>query len=362
MDIDLNNAYFWYQNKSYGSLMTFPERNIGNNSSFIFTVLLTALLVFSGCEDESVPQLSTLEVTDITSKSAESGGNIIDDNGRSIIARGVCWSLETNPTISDKKTTDGVGNESYSSTLFGLNGSKTYYVRAYATNKLGTGYGNEISFQTAPSKINFAEWITYGNVADKEGNSYRTAKIGEQTWMAENLRATKYLDGNPIQNVTDINTWTGLNSGAYCVYNNNILNKNVYGVMYNWFAVGDQRKICPVGWHVPSDSEWTILTDFLGGKDIAGMKMKEAGLTHWASPNSGGSNLSGFTALPAGSRYSSIKDDFLGMGYYCTWWSSSENNLNNESAWFRSLSKFNIVVERNNYWKIVGFSVRCIQD
>jgi uncharacterized protein (TIGR02145 family) len=342
--------------------MTCLGSKILNNSLFLFAVMMAALSTFSGCEDEKVPQLGTSEVTNITSKSAESGGNTIDDNGRAIIARGVCWGLENDPTIEDKRTTDGVGTESYSSTLFGLNGSKTYYVRAYATNKIGTGYGNEISFQTAPSKTNFAEWITYGTVADQEGNSYRTVKIGEQTWMAENLRATKYQDGSPIQNITDLNKWIGLNYGAYCFYNNDILNKNVYGAMYNWFVVGDQRKICPVGWHVPSDSEWTALTDFLGGKDIAGLKLKEVGLTHWASPNSGASNLSGFTALPAGSRYSSIKDDFLGMGFYCTWWSSSENNLNNESAWFRSLSKFNIVVERNNYWKIVGYSVRCIKD
>jgi uncharacterized protein (TIGR02145 family) len=180
--------------------------------------------------------------------------------------------------------------------------------------------------------------------------------------MAENLRATKYQDGSPIPNVKNLNNWISLNYGAYCLYNNDTLNKNVYGAMYNWFVVGDKRKICPVGWHVPSDSEWTKLTDFLGGKDIAGMKMKEAGLMHWASPNSGASNLSGFTALPAGSRYSSIRDDFLGLGYYCTWWSSSENSLDSESAWYRSLSKFNIIVERNTYWKIVGYSVRCIRD
>jgi len=342
--------------------MTCLGRYIGSNSLFLFTAIIAALSTFSGCEVENVPQLTTKEVTKITAKSAESGGNIMDDNGRAISVRGVCWSTETNPTIEDKRTTDGVGNESYSSTLFGLNGSKIYYVRAYATNKTGTGYGNEISFQTAPAKINYAEWIIYGSVADKEGNHYKTVKIGEQTWMAENLRAIKYQDGSPIPNVTDLKKWTGLNYAAYCLYNNDSLNKNVYGAMYNWFAIGDQRRICPVGWHVPSDSEWTRLTDYLGGKDIAGMKMKEAGLTHWASPNSGASNLSGFTALPAGSRYSSIRDDFLGLGYYSTWWSSSENNLDSESAWFRSLSKFNIVVERNTYWKIVGYSVRCILD
>ncbi len=203
--------------------MTCMERNIWNNSLFLSAIMIATLLTFSGCEDETVPQVRTIEVTNITAKSAESGGNIIDDNGRAIIARGVCWSLESNPTVEDKRTTEGVGNGIFPSTLFGLNGGKTYYVRAYATNKIGTGYGNEISFQTAPSKINFAEWITYGTIADQEGNSYRTVKIGEQTWMAENLRATQYQDGSPIENVTDLTTWTGLNYGAYCLYNNDIL-------------------------------------------------------------------------------------------------------------------------------------------
>ena len=329
---------------------------------FRITGIILLLFLIHSCKKEEVPTLTTSGIVNITGITATSGGTIIDEGSATIISRGVCWSTGLTPTITDNKTYDGEGAGTYISNLTRLYGATTYYVRAYATNKIGTGYGNEINFQTAPYKINFSGLVTYGNITDQDGNIYRTVKIGEQTWMAENLRATHYLDGSSIPSVNNLNAWTGLNNGAYCFYNNDTLNKNVYGALYNWYAVGDQRKICPTGWHIPSDAEWTKLTDFLGGSNIAGMKIKEVGLTHWASPNLGATNQSGFTALPAGSRYSSIKDDFLGMGYYSMWWSSSENNSNNESAWFHSLNTFNIVIERNNYWKIVGFSVRCAMD
>lgn len=306
--------------------------------------------------------MTTSTITNITGTKATCGGTITDEGSGTVLERGVVWNTESNPTLEDNKTTDGAGDGYFSSTLFGLKSGKTYYVRAYATNKAGTGYGNEINFKTAPPKINFSDWISYGNITDQEGNIYRTVKIGEQTWMAENLKATHYQDGSAIPNVTDLDAWIIFTDGAYCFTDNDTLNKNVYGTLYNYYAVADQRKICPAGWHVPSDAEWTVLENFLGGSTVAGMKMKEVGLTHWASPNSGAGNQSGFTALPAGSRYPSIDDDFLGKGYWGVWWSSSEHYSISECAWYRSLSTFNINLERNFYWKFVGYSIRCIMD
>jgi len=331
-------------------------------TSVIVLLFICIVTIINSCRKDEVPLVTTSGIINITANSATCGGTITNEGSGNIIARGVCWAEGITPTISDNKTTDGEGPGTFASNIAGLAGATTYYVRAYATNKSGTGYGDEINFHTAPYKINFSEWIHYGNVTDQDGNIYRTVKIGEQTWMAENLRATHYQDGSPIPNVPDLTDWIMLYDGAYCFYNNDTLNKNVYGGLYNWYTLADPHKICPAGWHIPSDAEWTILTDFLGGKDIAGMSLKEAGFGHWASPNTGGSNQSGFSALPAGTRYPSIKDDFLGMGHYCRWWSSTEDSLNRESAWYRSLNTNNIVVERNYYWKIVSYSVRCLKD
>jgi uncharacterized protein (TIGR02145 family) len=329
-------------------------------NTFLF-VLSTCM--FISCNKEgSIPIVTTLPITNITETTAMSGGTVTDEGSGTVIERGICWSKGITPTNGSNITIDGSGEGTYASIMTNLNALTTYNVRAYATNNTGTGYGNEISFQTAPGKINFSEWITYGNMTDQEGNIYRTVKIGEQVWMAENLRTTRYQDGSQIPNVTNLESWGLLNDGAYCYYNNDILNKNTYGALYNWYTIVDNGKICPSGWHVPSDTEWSLLENFLGGSNLAGMKIKEVGLKHWVSPNIGAANLSGFTALPSGSRNYSINDDFLGLGYFCMWWSSSEHNTFNDSAWYRSLNTFESVLGRNYYLKRVGFSIRCLMD
>jgi len=142
-------------------------------------------------------------------------------------------------------------------------------------------------------------------VTDIDGNVYHIVTIGTQVWMVENLKTTKFRDGSSIPNVTDAEEWVGhgeLHSGAYCNYDNTAANSNTYGSLYNWYAVVDERNICPTGWHIPSEAEWATLIAYLGGQDVAGGKMKEAGTAHWSTPNTGASNSSGFTALPGGSR------------------------------------------------------------
>jgi uncharacterized protein (TIGR02145 family) len=137
-------------------------------------------------------------------------------------------------------------------------------------------------------------------VKDFEGNVYKTITIGTQTWMADNLRTTKYRNGDAIPEVTDSSAWINLITGAYCNYNNTRNNDTIvsYGRFYNLYAVTDNRNICPTGWHVSTDAEWTTLTDYLGGASVAGDKLKEKGTTHWESPNAGATNEIGFTALP----------------------------------------------------------------
>src|SRR5664280_2706679 len=150
----------------------------------------------------------------------------------------------------------------------------------------------------------FNTGLTYGTMTDQDGNIYKTITIGTQTWMAENLRTTKYRDSTEIPNVTDNTAWDALTTGAYCNYNNTTSADTIatYGRLYNWYAATDSRNIAPAGWHVPTDAEWTTLTTYLGGESVAGGKMKETGITHWISPNTGATNESGFSALPSGMR------------------------------------------------------------
>jgi uncharacterized protein (TIGR02145 family) len=201
-----------------------------------------------------------------------------------------------------------------------LTGGKLHEYRLYAF--AGNNQSNKVT-----SQITIGETVT-----DIEGNIYNTVTIGTQVWMAENLKSTKYKDGTSIPNVTDGSAWAGLTSGAYCWYNNDIGNKSIYGALYNWFAV-NTGKLCPVGWHVSSDNEWTILSNYLGGISVAGGKMKS--VAGWSNPNTGANNSSGFSALPGCYRhYTGTFNNILGeFGY---WWSSTE--FSTTEAYNRHLS------------------------
>ncbi|MBN1211441.1 MAG: fibrobacter succinogenes major paralogous domain-containing protein [candidate division Zixibacteria bacterium] len=208
-----------------------------------------------------------------------------------------------------------------------------------------------------------------GTVTDIDGNVYQTVIIGDQEWMAENLKVTHYRNGDPIDHVTNSSTWSGLTSGAYCEYNNDVNNVATYGRLYNWFAVDDSRNIAPEGWHVPTDDEWKQLEMFLGmsqaeaddtdwrGTDEGG-KLKETDTTHWASPNTGATNESGFSGLPGGDRYS--EGGFGGMRLYAIFWSSTEYDSFN--AWYRNLWFHYSEVFRSIAGKPYGFSIRCVRD
>jgi len=233
-----------------------------------------------------LPTVTTGTTTPTSSTTASSGGNVTSDGGATVTARGVCWSTSQNPTISNSRTTNGSGTGTFTSSITGLSPNTTYYLRAYATNNEGTGYGNEVSFTTS-DEIIFNPSLTYGEVSDIDGNYYKTIQIGSQIWMAENLKTTRYNDGSNIPLVTDNTAWSNLTTPGYCWYNNDAATyKNVYGALYNWYAV-NTGKLCPSGWHVPSEYEWTLLVNYLGGVYAAGGKLKETGTTHWYSPNAG---------------------------------------------------------------------------
>jgi len=210
-----------------------------------------------------------------------------------------------------------------------------------------------VTFST--SSTNCSGGIT--SVTDIDGNIYPVIEIGDQCWTKENLKTTKYADGSVIPNVTLDAQWLSLTTGAWCNYENSAGNDAVYGKLYNWHTVSDPRNVCPAGWHVPSDAEWTTLINFLGGDSIAGGKMKTT--TGWQAPNTGATNESGFSGLPGGTRYF-LDGSFNTIGNVGTWWSSSELNAGN--AWYRTLGYSSGNAYRNYYGKRYGLSVRCLRD
>jgi uncharacterized protein (TIGR02145 family) len=203
--------------------------------------------------------------------------------------------------------------------------------------------------------------LQYGSMTDQDGNTYKTITIGTQTWMAENLRTTKYRNGDPIPEILTIAEWTSLTTGGYCNFENIQDNDTIatFGRLYNWFTVADSRNLAPVGWHVPTDADWTKLTTYLGGENIAGGKMKETGITHWEFPNSGATNESGFTALPSGSRDNADGIFYL-LGSNNVYWTTTQST--NENAWYRYLKYNGYNCYRGDYNKRDGFSVRCVMD
>ena len=195
-------------------------------------------------------------------------------------------------------------------------------------------------------------------IDSRDGQQYKTVKIGNQVWMAENLRTTNLNDGRTIPLVTDNDKWIGLHTPAYCWYNNDETNyKSIYGALYNWYTV-NTGKLCPAGWHAPTDAEWTTLETYLGGVIVAGDKLKETGTAHWSGHNTRVTNESGFTALPGG--YRNHSGAFYGIGNTGNWWSATEGGTTN--AWIWSINYFNSDLNRYNFFKKCGYSVRCIKD
>jgi uncharacterized protein (TIGR02145 family) len=193
-------------------------------------------------------------------------------------------------------------------------------------------------------------------VKDIDGNIYHTVKIGKQTWMVENLKTTKFQNGNSIPKENNTVSWNNLTSSAYCDYENSVDSKT-YGRLYNWYAVKDSRKIEPKGWHVASDAEWTILINYIGGENVAGGKLKEKGEAHWEYNNTETSNQTGFTSLPGGSIDKPGRHGIKDFGF---WWTSTEENKVN--AYYRTMNGTGINIYRSSYFKYGGFSVRCIKD
>jgi uncharacterized protein (TIGR02145 family) len=202
-------------------------------------------------------------------------------------------------------------------------------------------------------------WIVYGSMDDQDGNTYKTISIGTQTWMAGNLKTTKYTDGTSIPLVIDETSWSALSTPACCWQNNDLTYKVTYGVLYNWYAV-NTGKLCPAQWHVPSEVEWTTLFSYIGGSDVAGGKLKEKGTAHWLSPNTGATDEYGFNALPGGDRLSNPDGLFDNLHQMGCWWTTPTHNEDWNAYW--QLYDNSSRVQKSVCQKKCGLSVRCVRD
>jgi uncharacterized protein (TIGR02145 family) len=404
-------------------------------------------------ESETVPVVSTSEVVSITTISAYSGGTITYNGGLSVTNKGVVWSTTPSPSFENYVgiTNEGAGDDPFTSSLTGLSPNTTYYLRAYASNSLGTGYGNEISFTTQSDQTytiyfsNPGDWATpyirlwggdgsftdqfpgepmvapaegsiwysfevpssyqnllfsdgqggdktidlyrsttgwfdgvqwydsepyntHGTLTDIDGNLYRTIMIGDQIWMAQNLKTKHYNNGDAIPTGLSNYDWQYATSGAVAIYPQDGVFQTtedamlkLYGAIYNWHAVRDSRNICPTGWRVASYEEWLTLINYLGGTDYAGGKLKstgdiESGTGIWYYPNSGASNETNFLAVPGGHRNS--LGDYYNLGYEANWWTYDENDASsgiNVRINYNSPSTSLNALNKND-----GHAVRCI--
>lgn len=304
----------------------------------------------------TLPTLTTTVVSAITNTTATSGGNITNDGGATVSERGICWSTSNNPTIADNHISNGTGIGSFTNNLTGLAVGTIYYVRAYATNNNGTAYGNQQNFTTTGVSI----FTPGGGVTDFEGNNYSTVILGTQEWMAENLKTKRYRNGEFIPDGTGVGNISGQTEPKYWfMYNDNVTNMNEYGLLYTWYTLTDSRHLCPTNWHEPTDDEWTILINYLGGDSVAGGKLKEVGFTHWNSPNVGAENSSGFTALASG--YRSYGGGFAYLKTAVFFMSTTEQS--SLKVWYRTINcDYNWVNRNSGLLKQDGLSVRCVKD
>jgi uncharacterized protein (TIGR02145 family) len=309
--------------------------------------------------------IQTKPIENIGLYGAMSGGEVINDGGAAITQKGIVWGTQPNPTTSlTTKTLNGAGLSNFTATLTQLTPGTVYHLRAYATNSVGTAYGNAITFSTLEIPT---------SITDVDGNVYSVIQIGNQFWMQENLRVSKYCNGDAIPMYMADEQWQQLTTGGWSYYDNFSGNESV-GKLYNFYAVTDDRNLCPCGWHVPTDAEWTQLENHLiatgmnfdnttqGNKIAKAMASK----TMWQTSSIFGAvgfnpttnNNSNFNGLPAGRRFNT--GEFVNYGSTAAWWTSSQQN--SDLSWYRWLSKDGLDSKKNAANKRFGYNIRCIMD
>jgi uncharacterized protein (TIGR02145 family) len=292
-----------------------------------------------------LPTVSMTGLSEIFPNSVRFNAQVLSDGGGHITSKGIVYSTQMLPTLLDQSVINGIETGAFAGTITELLPNTTYYFRAFATNEQGTRYSNQLLENTTSL------------VTDVDGNIYQGVKIGTQIWLNKNLMVTKYQNRDTIYEVVPDGLWQNLLSGGWSNIENTADNNETYGKLYNWFAVSDERKLCPQGWKIPSDDDWTVLTSYLGGLDVAGGKLKSTGITFWGIPNAWANNVSFFTGLPSG--YRDQMGVFFGVGYYAIWWTSTSNGI---EAWSRYVyNEFNYA-SKETLSKNQGLSIRCLSE
>lgn len=314
-------------------------------------------MLFACSENEPPVIVATFEVSEITNVSAMSGGEIIYADGSAVIEKGLVWNTNSDPTVetTSGKSSFNAQKGEFTVMLEGLIPSTVYHVRAYAVGASGIAYGDELSFRTSS-----------GRITDVEGNVYYTVTIGSYEWMTSNLKTGLYRNGDTIPYVDGGLEWSSLVTGAMTSFKSEL--HADYGNLYNWFAVADERALCPAGWSIPSDEEWKILERELGMSTsssnrsglrdrYAGGRLKEKGSRNWRNPNILATDEHGFRALPAGYRHA--EGTFRSLGASSNWWTSTgHSDLN---SWYRNIYFENAGIYRSILNKKNGISVRCVR-
>lgn len=316
-------------------------------------ILLFLVLIFSlvACKKDDIgalPTITTYSPKFIASTSA-TVGLTVESDGDSDFLCGIYMGVLQNPETTGTQFQIGSEAGTYLGQISGLTPETEYFVKAYVKNADVENLAEELTF-TTPAMI-----------TDIDDNVYETVILGDQVWMAENLRTIHYLNGDPIDSTDPATLDISVEDTPeyQWSYDGDDANTQIYGQLYTYYTISDTRKVCPAGWHVPSDSEWTLLESTLGGYDIAGSKLKESGNDHWVSPyNTDATNESLYTALPGG--YRNNNGEFSHTENYGYWWTSTESSDLN--TWVRSLYVQSSQITREDFSKKNGVSVRCIKD
>ncbi len=345
-----------------------------------FVLMMVILCSLISCTTNDLSSVvSTGELTEVTTTSAICSGSVVSSTGSAVIDCGICWSLTPDPTINGNSVSSFKNSGSYTCAITDLIPDMSYHVRAYAVTTDGVVYGNTIilttPYETGTLPSTLSPDLTYGKTTDIEGNEYHTIAVGKQTWIVENLRVTKFRNGEIIPLVTDNSKWQKLSTAAQCTYNNNTEANSIrkFGRFYNYYAVNDVRNLAPEGWHVADSTDWNELTNYLKNNPGVAKSLAQAiaSKTDWVEspfPAAIGApdpetylivnNTSGLAALPCGIR--ADYGQFTGVGVYCAWWVANESDGNN--AGFRSLNNYGNTTGRNFYNQAFGLSVRCVKN
>ncbi len=323
--------------------------------------------VFLSCSDDDdksttppppppvLAAVNTNPVAPLANGSALVGGNVTATGGAAVTRRGVTWSFVANPNMNDNVVELGMGTGAFSTTLTELSSSTTYHIRAFAENSVGIAYGESRAFTTL-GEIGGISTPGAG-VTDIEGKFYPSVIINNKEWMTINLAVKKFNNGEDIPNVAQNNDWNVLSTPARCTYLNDNDLGIIYGNLYNWHAVVDERSLCPTGWRMPTESDFSELIALLGGEVQAGGNIKETGIALWQAPNTGASNSSGLSGKPSGRR--SNFGGFNEIGVQMVWWSAAAAPT---GAFALFTNNTSTAAEQAPVPVTHGLAVRCVKE